>query len=137
MWPTETKIIPRSLKPCGLDFALWVDISPKTSLDRFLGRRWTSPQEVVHINQEISNPNILKQGEKGSSTILKNNFKLKNKPKVENWLNQFGISLKENGSEMIQRCWETLSGECSIEDLTNRVCEIVNKNMEIKNRKKI
>lgn len=38
---------------------------------------------------------------------------------------------------MIQRCWETLSGECSIEELTNRVCEIVNKNMEIKNRKKI
>ncbi len=40
------------------------------------------------------NPNTLSVGDKGSSIILKNNFKLKNKEKIENWLNQFGIVVK-------------------------------------------
>jgi hypothetical protein len=41
------------------------------------------------------NPNVLAVGDKASSTILKNNFKLKNKDKIENWLNQFGIVVRE------------------------------------------
>jgi hypothetical protein len=95
VYPTETKVIPRVLKPCGLDFALWVKISPLTSLDRLLGRRWDRGGKCIHINDEIENPNGLVMGEKGYKLIVENNYKLKNIGRIENWLNRFGIEVKE------------------------------------------
>ena len=37
--PTQSRILKRPIKECGLDLALWINIDTKTSFDRFLGRR--------------------------------------------------------------------------------------------------
>ncbi len=50
--PTPSVMVPCSVKSCGVDLALWIDISGKTSLDRFLGRRWID-EKVYHIDHEI------------------------------------------------------------------------------------
>ena len=81
------------MKPCGLDIALWIDIESKTSLDRFLGRRWVG-DECYHLKDDISNPNDLIVGDKASPVILKNDFKLNNKVKLQDWLKLFGIKVK-------------------------------------------
>ena len=124
------------MKPCGLDFALWIDISPKVSLDRFLGRRWVD-ENCFHLSEDITCPNELTVGEKASPIILKNDFKLNNKLKLENWLRLFGIKVKMEEGEYTQSCWETVSGEVEKYELNKEVCRILEKGMEIKRQRMI
>ena len=75
--PSDTKLVRRELRGCGIDFVLWVDLSPKASFDRQLGRRWKN-SEVMHINEDIE-PYGIAEGEKAGGLVVRNNFKLKNK----------------------------------------------------------
>lgn len=49
---TESKILERKIRGCGIDFVWWIDVSIENSLDRMLGRRWIDNTEV-HINDDV------------------------------------------------------------------------------------
>ena len=46
---TDAVIKPWDIKPCGIDLFLWLDITPRTSIDRFIGKRIVG-SNVIHIN---------------------------------------------------------------------------------------
>ena len=78
---TESKIIERKVRTCGIDFVWWIDVTVENSLDRMLGRRWIGNDEV-HISDNID-PEDLKEGEKASALVMKNHFKSKNKNQMK------------------------------------------------------
>jgi hypothetical protein len=67
----------RTIRSCGVDMILWLEIGPEESLDRCIGRRWNG-EKVYHIDIEVDDVNLLQLGERGAETVEKNNFKLKN-----------------------------------------------------------
>lgn len=66
-----------------------------------LGRRWVNEQ-VVNIYDEVD-PDTLREGEKASALAMRNHFKLKNKPKLEDWFSLFGIKIEAENVD--QKCW--------------------------------
>ncbi len=93
MWPTESRTVPKPVKECGVDLALWIDINEKTSYDRFLGRRWIDGK-VVHISDDIADQvNKLEVRDKASPQIYKNYEKKVQKNNLEQFFNEFGIQL--------------------------------------------
>jgi hypothetical protein len=66
VWPSESKLIPKPTRECGVDLALWIDINDRTSYDRFLGRRWVE-DKVVSVNDDVADVvGLLQVGDKGS-----------------------------------------------------------------------
>jgi hypothetical protein len=85
---SESKIITRQMRECGVDFVWWVEVSKENSFDRMLGRRWIGETEV-HIEDDIS-PYQLKEGQKAAALAMRNQFKSQNKDKLYGWFSMFG-----------------------------------------------
>ena len=98
--PSETKLIERDLRGCGIDFAVWIELPPKGSIDRQLGRRWKD-STIVHINDDVE-PFGLSEGEKAGGLVVRNNFKLKNKEELKGWFSLFGTKAGEEK----RICWD-------------------------------
>ena len=74
---------------------LWMEIGPEESLDRCIGRRWIG-DKVYHIRDEIgSEVNLLEVGDRGASTVERNNFKRSNLSELKNWFENFGLAIDD------------------------------------------
>ena len=103
----------RQVRGCGIDFALWIDLPPKGSIDRQLGRRWKD-SSVVHINDDVE-PFGLSEGEKAGGLVVRNNFKLKNREELKSWFSLFGTKAGEEH----RLCWDEMKGDGTREEMTD------------------
>ena len=45
--------------------------------------------------------------------------------------------MRDNDQELVQSCWEEISGEQSLDDVSTKVFDVLDKALEIKSKKKL
>jgi hypothetical protein len=91
---------------------LWLDITPRTSIDRFIGKRIVA-NNIIHINDEgLENYDAhhLVLADRGVSIVEQNNYTLNNLKDVKEWFSKFGIRTPEGDIS----CWKEVNGGLSI-----------------------